>query len=1243
MRNLSSKLIPVLISCFWLSIVSVSHAEDFYVAQSALGSNSGTDAADAYGESFFNSAANWSSPTKVVGLIGPGDTVHLVGIITNALTVQASGTPGNVITILFEPGADMSVPVWSSSGAIVLFQDNYITIDGGGNGIIENTANGSNLANKIPSNGIVATECSNVTVQNITIQNLYVRVKGSEQSVSSAGVVFRWNGGISFSNDVVNNCTFHDMTIGASMDYGPGCSNFTVSNCTAFNCNWGGNAGDHSNTSTLNGLVIHDNKFYNWDNWTDTSSNNSFHHNGFYGWSEQLGGTARLTNVSAFNNTVGPGFNGTASTSGLFFSGNVGNLLVYNNIFTEAAVSDNPADGLIAIWIHDGNQTGYGVYNNTIVGAGNGVGIWFYQGNGSGATTYIAKNNIITGVATAISQFLNGSATLVSDFNNVSGLQAGEEFNTSSTSSSAFKTLSQWNALGFDTHSTTVTPLFVASGSGNYQLALTDMAAVDNGADLSAFFTVDKNGVSRPQGPSWDIGCYEQIPTSPVVTTQPIPSPIIMTGSNITLSITARGAPTLTYQWQLNGMNLSDGGEISGSTTPSLTLTGATTLDSGNYTVVVSNGITPPATSTISALVVGTIPLFTTQPAVSQSLATGSNTTLTVATTGIPTPTYQWQENGVNISNSSVVSGVTSNTLTLTDITGVDAGIYTVVATNAVGSTTSNAGTLAVTGSSAPLITLQPVGQTVNQGAVVTLTAIDAGTPAPSLQWYRGGTALSNGGVVSGAQTTTLTLTGVTPSNNGIYTLVASNGVGSAATSTGAQLTVTPATVAPTIAINPSSDTVGPGATVIFMASATGTPAPSYQWQKNGNNLSDGGDISGSTTSTLTISAVSLANNGTYTLVASNGIGSPAVSTGAVLTVTGIAPSIIQQPASKTVLSGSTVTLAVGATATPPASYQWQKNGVNITDGGGVSGSSSSTLTLTGVTTAMAGTYSVVISNNIGSPVTSMGAVLTVLIPSRLVNVSIRANSGPGAQTLIAGFVVSGGSKSVLIRGIGPGLSTFGISDFLTDPKLSLYNGPTLMQSNDGWGGTAALSTLFSQVGAFALSPTSLDSALATTVPVGAFTAQVSGQNGGIALAEIFDADTAEAPAGHFINVSARAQVGTGASVLIAGFVVNGDTSEQVLIRAIGPGLSTFGLTGVLSAPQLSLYDSNGNLIQANSSWGGTAALETAFAETGAFSLASNSLDAALLTTLKAGAYTAIVSGGDSLTGVALVEIYEIP
>ncbi len=166
-------------------------------------------------------------------------------------------------------------------------------------------------------------------------------------------------------------------------------------------------------------------------------------------------------------------------------------------------------------------------------------------------------------------------------------------------------------------------------------------------------------------------------------------------------------------------------------------------------------------------------------------------------------------------------------------------------------------------------------------------------------------------------------------------------------------------------------------------------------------------------------------------------------------------------------------------------------------------------------------------------------------------------------------------------------------------------------------------------------------------MPSGSYTAQISGGSSsvGIALAEVYDAT----PVGTFtpttprlINASARAVVGTDANILIAGFVVGGSTAKNLLIRAVGPTLTAFSVPGVLADPKLELF-SGATLLNSNDDWGGDANISTAAVSVGAFPLANTAKDAALLVTLPPGSYTAQVSGVGKTTGVALVELYDVP
>jgi hypothetical protein len=233
---------------------------------------------------------------------------------------------------------------------------------------------------------------------------------------------------------------------------------------------------------------------------------------------------------------------------------------------------------------------------------------------------------------------------------------------------------------------------------------------------------------------------------------------------------------------------------------------------------------------------------------------------------------------------------------------------------------------------------------------------------------------------------------------------------------------------------------------------------------------------------------------------------------------------------------------------------------------------------------------------------------------------------------------VNGGSKSILVRAAGPALnSTFGLSDYLADPQLTLFNAQSQpIDTNDDW--DAALATTFASLGAFSFVSTSKDAALLQTL-AGANTAHApAGSAGGTQLVEVYDAGTSNGV--KLVNVSARNYCGTGNDILIAGFVIAGSGKHSVLLRGVGPGLThKFGLTGVLADPKLTLFNAQNQPIDTNDNWDAT--LATTFSTLGAFDLAAGSKDAALLVELDAGVYTVQVQGADGGTGETLVEIYD--
>jgi len=256
----------------------------------------------------------------------------------------------------------------------------------------------------------------------------------------------------------------------------------------------------------------------------------------------------------------------------------------------------------------------------------------------------------------------------------------------------------------------------------------------------------------------------------------------------------------------------------------------------------------------------------------------------------------------------------------------------------------------------------------------------------------------------------------------------------------------------------------------------------------------------------------------------------------------------------------------------------------------------------------------------------------TLTPTATLVNISTRGSVETGDNMLISGFIVSGSdSQQVIIRGLGPTLTSFGVPDALQDPVLELHNTTSMMTSNDDWQSAANAN----QIPINYRPANSHESAIMTTLQPGAYTTVMHGKNSttGIGLLEVYSTLSG------LTNVSTRGFVGTGDHVLIGGFISSGGNgSLQVIIRALGPTLTQFGVSGALADPTLSLMDGNGNVVAFNDNWKNTQ--QTVIQNSG-FAPPSD-LESAILAILPNGNYTAIVSGKNGTTGVSLLEVYKV-
>jgi hypothetical protein len=588
-----------------------------------------------------------------------------------------------------------------------------------------------------------------------------------------------------------------------------------------------------------------------------------------------------------------------------------------------------------------------------------------------------------------------------------------------------------------------------------------------------------------------------------------------------------------------------------------------------------------------------------------------------------------------SLAGATVLSSTQTSPITVAAGTKITPVAFTV--TN-----TINIASWKITGQLPPGLALS-----ATENSSVSLTGagtLDATTNGTEGDIYGTGTA----GIVS----TTPALQG-TPTQAGSYTFnlqayesPALGGLASNSFSFTVNVTGNATLTAPTFSAQPQSQSAAAGGSVTFSATATGSTPITYQWNKNG------AAISGATGTSLTLANLTTADAATYTLVATNSVGS-ATSGGAVLTVTagggGAAPTITMQPLSVTANAGGTLALVVSATNA--AGYQWRKDGVNL------AGATSSALVLSGISASNAGAYTVVVSNSSGSVTSSVSTVAVASSANfgRMINMSILTNLAAGGQFTVGtvlGGAGTGGVKPLLVRAVGPSLAQLGVGNPLADPKLDFFSGTNVIATNDNWNGDATITATAAQLGAFGyVSPTSKDAAVVfsgNVSPPASYTVQVSGVGGssGTVLAELYDATPAASvtPATpRLVNLSVLKNVSSG-ETLTVGFVVRGDTACTVLLRAVGPGLVQLGVGGVMGDPKISLFNSASSVIAENDNWGGNAQVSNAGSSVGAFALGDvASKDAMMLITLPPSLYTVQVSGANGTAGQVVVEAYEVP
>jgi len=474
-----------------LHFVTWAIAKDIYVAQTASGSGDGGSVANASPVTWLNASSSWGSGS---GQVNAGDTVHLCGAINSTVLVQGSGTAGHLLTLLFEPNAKLSQP------AGTLLQCNgqsYLVIDGGANGVLENTDNGSALANHVAVSGIYAPMCSNLEVKNLTVQDLYVHTSPADSAVdfgAVGGVYLNGFGG----NVSVHDCKFQDVCWVLNMSSGiTGASGLSIYNNTFTNYDHAiaGLGGALANPANIN---IYNNQFGSTSNWDTTG--NVYHHDGIHIFFPP--GTT-LSGMNIYGNLFNGNW-GVNNTAHLFIEGDysrvnpssVSNVAIWNNVFSQSG-GNLLNNGFLA-----GTGSNWRIQNNTFLGAGvRNSGAIFLT-----VTGLALANNVFTGVTTYVTA---ASGTTFSAGGTSYNLYAEATPGGNapwSLSGTGYNSLGAWQlATGQEAQSLVAGHAYLNT-DGTLQAT---SPAVGAGVNLFAYFTTDKTGVSRST--PWDMGAYKYL------------------------------------------------------------------------------------------------------------------------------------------------------------------------------------------------------------------------------------------------------------------------------------------------------------------------------------------------------------------------------------------------------------------------------------------------------------------------------------------------------------------------------------------------------------------------------------------------------------------------------------------------------------------------------------------------------------------------------------------------------------
>jgi hypothetical protein len=776
------------------SLTGLGTGNNIYISQTAKGNANGVDCNDAYASTFFNTAANWGSNA---GQIGPGTTVHLCGVFTfpagaMGLSVLGSGTSANYITIQFEPGAVLQAPYFGGSeggsagcgpaydclGGIQVYQQSYVIIDGGTNGIIQNTANGTNLANHQSSNGIYM-QGDHLIVRNLTVQDIYMNAGTTSAATDTGGnntVGILCDGPC--TNIAIYNNTVNDSKVGIggafSATTGPsGCPapigvvGVTTKNLPAPTGNWGlcvynNNLSDHDwqmGIGAQNGDAI--NIFSNqwgdigglpgWLNWQFPVS--AYHQDGLITFP-----ASGKETVYAYDN-YSHGDLGQGSPSGHIYcasndeSGPTSGgctLVAFNNVVVQTGSTQWPNDAEndtpFAIDLSNYSIAGpMTLYNNTVIGGGQSI-VAYTTPNSSpqgGPTAYTLVNNIfepaISGVATGQYITESSGAVVIGAITASNNIYNNGGNNPWTLNNTQYTTISAWQAAcNCDTVGTSVGNPYLSS---MYE-PLLGSPAIGLGANLTSLniptLNADMSGTARPASGPWDVGAYQYVGTStpdtipPTVSISSPASGAILSGNASPVAASASdNVGVVKVELYVDG-NLV-GTDMSSPYTFSLDTTALTNgthvLSAKAYDAAGNIGTSTPVSVTVSNVSQTLSVSLSSSPSSGQApLAT--SLTASISGTAQGTITYIFycnrSDTGTNITNPydlMVTVPSTQTSYTASNLCAYQtAGTYTpkVIAEQGTASPAQAQASVSVQSPPPPLISSVTVGQVTASSAVIT-------------------------------------------------------------------------------------------------------------------------------------------------------------------------------------------------------------------------------------------------------------------------------------------------------------------------------------------------------------------------------------------------------------------------------------------------------------------------------------------------------------------------------------------